>query len=118
MSAAEEIRAVLSQHRHPGVLLTIFGEAWLACSCDERIDVPVRDGKVSGAEAADLFETHLADVLAPLVTAGRAEAWDEGFDAGEKDVYNHEQDGYRDDTPCIPNPYRRTDQTGAPDGTQ
>jgi hypothetical protein len=34
-----------------------------------------------------------------------AKAWDEGFDAGERDVWNHERTGFKADDPCIPNPY-------------
>lgn len=41
----------------------------------------------------------------------RAEAWDEGFDAGERDVWNHEQAGWRNDDPCVTNPYRDTPAT-------
>lgn len=35
----------------------------------------------------------------------KAEAWREGFDAGERDVWEHEhsEDGW--DADCIPNPY-------------
>lgn len=32
-------------------------------------------------------------------------AWDEGFDAGERDVFAHEMAGF--DEPCIQNPYRK-----------
>ena len=35
----------------------------------------------------------------------KADAWDEGFDAGERDVMEHESDGW--DRDCIPNPYRK-----------
>jgi len=31
-------------------------------------------------------------------------AWDEGFDAGERDVMEHEAQGFSN--PCIANPYR------------
>jgi hypothetical protein len=34
-----------------------------------------------------------------------AEKWDEGFDAGERDVMQHGAGSF--DTPCIPNPYRK-----------
>lgn len=39
----------------------------------------------------------------------KADAWDAGFDAGEKDVWMHEekQDWGSADTKCIPNPYRK-----------
>jgi hypothetical protein len=33
----------------------------------------------------------------------KARAWAEGFDAGERDVFKHDTDGW--DTECIPNPY-------------
>ena len=34
----------------------------------------------------------------------KAEAWDEGFDAGERDAFDlNENPGYE----CIPNPYRQ-----------
>lgn len=32
-----------------------------------------------------------------------ADAWDEGFDAGERDAFSHQTF----DEPCIPNPYRK-----------
>lgn len=34
----------------------------------------------------------------------KADAWDEGFEAGERDVFEHERTSY--DEPCIKNPYR------------
>jgi len=37
-----------------------------------------------------------------------ANAWDEGFDAGERDVLEHEAGNF--DSPCIPNPYRITEE--------
>ena len=36
-----------------------------------------------------------------------ARIWDEGFDAGERDVWEHEHGSY--DDPCIPNPYERNE---------
>lgn len=45
------------------------------------------------------------DVYA-VVGAMVAQAWEEGFDAGERDVWEHEQAGWPDKQPCIPNPYR------------
>ena len=35
-----------------------------------------------------------------------ADAWDEGFDAGEKDAFSHQTFN----EPCIPNPYRKENQ--------
>lgn len=43
------------------------------------------------------FDRWLAEV--------KAEAWSEGFDAGERDVFEHDRTGW-DDSPCIPNPYK------------
>ena len=34
----------------------------------------------------------------------KADAWDEGFDAGEQDVFQHEQQDWANE--CIVNPYR------------
>lgn len=39
------------------------------------------------------------------LTAVKAEAWDEGFDAGESDVWQHENSKAGWDGPCIKNPY-------------
>lgn len=39
-----------------------------------------------------------------------AQKWAEGFDAGERDVFEHEQHGF--DTDCINNPYRSTNKQG------
>lgn len=44
--------------------------------------------------------------LIKVVRERMARAWDEGFDAGERDVFNHEQAGWKSDDPCIDNPYR------------
>lgn len=38
----------------------------------------------------------------------KAAAWAEGFDAGERDVFEHERNGW--DRDCIPNPYRKGNQ--------
>ena len=38
------------------------------------------------------------------LTTVKADAWDEGFDAGERDAHEHKTF----DEPCIPNPYRDT----------
>jgi hypothetical protein len=43
------------------------------------------------------FDRWLAEV--------KAEAWEEGFDAGERDVHEHELTHW-DDSDCIQNPYR------------
>lgn len=43
----------------------------------------------------------LASQIMPLFRRAQAEAWDEGFDAGERDVLEHETF----DEPCIKNPY-------------
>lgn len=41
----------------------------------------------------------------------RATAWDEGFNAGEADVFQHDESGWAHDDACIQNPYRaRADQ--------
>jgi len=44
-----------------------------------------------------MFDRWLTDV--------KAEAWSEGFDAGERDVFEHDRTGW-DDSPCISNPYK------------
>lgn len=49
---------------------------------------------------ADLCCGHLT--CQNLVREAMAQAWDEGFDAGERDVFEHETF----DEPCIVNPYR------------
>ena len=36
-----------------------------------------------------------------------ADIWAQGFDAGERDVWEHEHGSY--DDPCIPNPYKRNE---------
>lgn len=40
-----------------------------------------------------------------LLEDKKAAIWDEGFDAGERDVFEHEIAGF--DEPCIQNPYRK-----------
>ena len=53
----------------------------------------------SGHEASgEEFDTWLRSV--------KSAAWDEGFDAGERDVFEHETF----DEPCIRNPYREADE--------
>jgi hypothetical protein len=51
---------------------------------------------------------NIIDELIWRLNEARAVAWDEGFDAGERDVWMHEEknDWGRVDTKCIPNPYR------------
>ena len=51
----------------------------------------------------EAFRAYLTNILA----TARADAWDEGFDEGERDVFEHERTSY--DTTCIPNPYRALD---------
>jgi hypothetical protein len=46
------------------------------------------------------FDRWLAEV--------KAEAWEEGFDAGERDVFEHdERDEWGKEHTCIQNPYRQ-----------
>lgn len=54
------------------------------------------------AVTAAEYGAYIADRLPAML----AKAWEEGFDAGERDVMDHERDGWREDSPCIPNPYR------------
>lgn len=49
-----------------------------------------------------------ADAIMPLVRKAQAEAWDEGFDAGERDVMEH----VTFDEPCIENPYIEQNSEG------
>ena len=58
--------------------------------------------KAAEREAVDAVLA--SDVLAAYVATKQAEAWDEGFDAGERDVFEHERTSF--DTPCITNPDR------------
>lgn len=43
--------------------------------------------------------------LDSIVLKAHVDAWDEGFEAGERDVFMHEERGW--DAPCIENPYRK-----------
>lgn len=55
-----------------------------------------------------LADPEVARWIHDFRTEQRGQAWDEGFDAGERDVLMHE--GLHDwDVPCIPNPYRQED---------
>ena len=47
-----------------------------------------------------------AEKFTKAVQRALADAWDEGFDAGERDVLEHETFN----EPCIKNPYRKDDQ--------
>jgi uncharacterized protein YecA (UPF0149 family) len=47
--------------------------------------------------------------LATYERGVRAEAWDEGFDEGERDVMENHATF---DEPCIPNPYREWGERG------
>lgn len=57
------------------------------------------------AELIAKAPTYMADLLAELdrLRGQLADAWDEGFDAGEKDAFSHQTFN----EPCIPNPYRK-----------
>lgn len=46
----------------------------------------------------------LPQPLADALEAVKHRVWREGFDAGERDVMQHEESTF--DTPCIPSPYR------------
>jgi len=56
-----------------------------------------------GLEKAVADALFASGVVRPVADV-QAEAWDEGFDAGEADVMNHNKAGWDGD--CIPNPYR------------
>lgn len=49
----------------------------------------------------DVFEAADALLASDVIRQIRAAAWDEGFDAGERDVVEHSTF----DEPCIANPY-------------
>ena len=40
-----------------------------------------------------------------IINEAFALIWAEGFDAGERDVFEHDRTGWND-SPCIPNPHR------------
>lgn len=49
---------------------------------------------------------HADDLLASdFIKQIRAEAWSQGFDAGERDVFEHEAHKNGFDSPCVSNPY-------------
>lgn len=48
--------------------------------------------------------SEMAAAINAILRERMAQAWDEGFDAGEKDVFEHERTSF--DEPCIENPYR------------
>lgn len=52
--------------------------------------------------AAAAFDAMYAEVVRKSLEAG----WDEGFDAGEQDVFEHDIHGTFD-TACIQNPHRK-----------
>lgn len=54
----------------------------------------------------DVVRRELNQSPSAALDAVKAEAWDEGFDAGERDVFQHEKHGWGDER-CIPNPYRK-----------
>lgn len=70
-----------------------------------RLDETIHDllaDRTSDHDWVDEVGALLSTAVLPLLI----EAWDEGFDAGERDVFEHEHNGF--DTPCIQNPYRPT----------
>lgn len=77
--------------------------AFLRCSDvhPERHDM----GGVGTCEACKSWGAHVAEVIAAKVREEKARAWDEGFDAGERDVFEHEETGDWS-SKCISNPYR------------
>jgi len=56
---------------------------------------------VIGDEGTAQFDRWLAEV--------KAQVWEEGFDAGERDVHEHELTHW-DDSDCIQNPYRQGEE--------
>lgn len=67
------------------------------------------DGKHSWASGEELrrHEAEFDRWLEQVKQEARAEAWDEGFDAGERDAFH--LDTHPDHT-CTPNPYRQKEQ--------
>lgn len=60
----------------------------------------------TGTNIFALIDEEQADAEFDRWLAGvKAEAWEEGFDAGERDVHEHELTHW-DDSDCIQNPYR------------
>jgi hypothetical protein len=58
----------LDEHQWTGEVLAVFGEAWINCSCGERINLPAAEGKVNGGAVAPAIAAHQAAVLlAPQV---------------------------------------------------
>lgn len=72
----------------------VFPGVFVSAKKEERPMV----AKVSGR----MFNTWLREV--------RAKAWAEGFDAGERDVWEHMAANEWDN--CIPNPYREAESLG------
>lgn len=58
---------------------------------------PISGAKENRRVMGAIFDAWLRSV--------KAKVWDEGFDAGERDVFEHETF----DEPCIKNPYREAD---------
>lgn len=57
-----EVALILSQHRR-GDLITALDKAWVECSCEEIVPVPVRNLSVSWGEAQDAYEAHVAEQI-------------------------------------------------------
>jgi hypothetical protein len=66
--------------------------------------------QIVGKMVAILEGADPAATLAVRDAEKKAEGWDEGFDAGERDVMEHNKAGWAVEKPCIPNPYRTTTQ--------
>ncbi len=61
------------------------------------VENAVKWRKLTVTEAAEEYNFWLNNI--------KAQAWEEGFDAGERDVHEHELTHW-DDSDCIQNPYR------------
>jgi hypothetical protein len=83
----DEMARVLSKHHHLGLVVTPEGWGW-RCECGALLPVnaPVGMAESPPAKAVAAHVEHQAATLADLLAATRAEAWDEGYDAGHEDA--------------------------------
>jgi hypothetical protein len=101
MQIAERAAPVVYELMRARGDLLAWAEPWEKCDADMQATWIAEEQDIVGPALDAILES---DWLAARIREAKAEAWDEGFDAGEKDVWD--VDITNENHVCTPNPYR------------
>ena len=99
-----DLRAMLGDRYKPVIQAAVLADNPEAITNAQRVGGDL--GQLMYLSAVD----RLARVLTAILPDLLAQAWDEGFDAGERDAMDAAHTS--GDSPCIPNPYRQENDRG------